>query len=85
MDTSQIDKQRITRIRTAILHYVTTHADACDSTEGIYSWWIDWQGEVESMLLTRQALEQLEAEGVMQRLKAGGRDLWRLSRNDTRG
>ncbi|MBC3933876.1 hypothetical protein H8K47_00755 [Undibacterium sp. CY7W] len=73
----------MSHILAAILEYVRIRPNACDTTEGIHNWWIDWKGEIESTILTQRALEHLEANGDMQRVTLGGRTLWRLNKGDS--
>lgn len=64
----------------AIWEYLKKYPESVDSVEGIHSWWIEWQDRVESLQITEQALELLEAQGMMEKVHVGNRLLWRRRR-----
>lgn len=64
----------------AIRAHLARQPSAADTLEGIHQWWIDWQGQMESMELTAQALERLKAAGVVECMSVGRRVIWRAAR-----
>ncbi|HZX31760.1 MAG TPA: hypothetical protein VFF03_10435 [Rhodocyclaceae bacterium] len=75
-----MDYQAIEQAAAAILNYVQQHPNSADTAEGIHAWWIDWEGRIESPLVTEQALEYLERQHLMERVSIGNRVLWRRPR-----
>lgn len=61
-ETRKIRKEEVAR---QILEYLQRHPHASDTLDGIAKWWVMEQRLSESVLIVRQALEQLEMEGVI--------------------
>ncbi len=61
----------------AIRHYLSVQPQAVDSAEGVHHWWIRWDGVPAPLEVTVAALEQLEREGELERIRFGVRELWR--------
>ena len=49
-----------------------------DTVSGIHSFWIEWPEPVPSQATTLEALERLEANGLVERIALDTRELWRL-------
>jgi hypothetical protein len=75
-----MDSQAIELAAAAILNYLQQHPNSADTAEGIHAWWIDWDGCIESPLVTERALEYLEDQHLMERVSIGNRVLWRKPR-----
>ncbi|WP_035059809.1 hypothetical protein [Andreprevotia chitinilytica] len=65
-----------------IQRYLANRPDAADTLEGIHMWWVDWPRSPECMSVTLAALEQLEADGFVERVRIAGNELWRRPRGD---
>lgn len=61
----------------AIREYLRQRPESADTLEGVHNWWIRWPGIPESPAVTGIALERLEASGEVERVRIGGRMLWR--------
>ncbi len=58
---------RVAPIADAIERYLRTHPDAADSVEGIRLWWLTGDAAGEAPEDVREALERLEAAGIVER------------------
>lgn len=76
-----MDQHIIDHAAAAIMAYLQRRPDSADTVEGIHQWWIDWQGQVEDPQVTLQALEQLEKDTQLERVRIGNRFLWRRPRS----
>ena len=56
----------VTEVEETILRYITAHPDACDSLEGICSWWLARQRQEDARRDVVAALEHLVASGRIQ-------------------
>ncbi|MGE9744228.1 hypothetical protein [Bdellovibrio bacteriovorus] len=54
---------------------------AADTLEGVHMYWIRWEGQPESIQITEVALQCLESQGVVERIKLVNHVLWRRARN----
>lgn len=61
----------------AIREYLRQRPESADTLEGVHLWWIRWPEMQESPVVTETALERLEALGEVERVRIGGRMLWR--------
>jgi len=67
-------------IADSIMQYLRNHPQAADTAEGITKFWINWPGDLFSLVLVSCSLELLESAGLIERVKIGKRTLWRLPR-----
>lgn len=58
---------RVATIADAIERYLRAHPDAADGVEGIRLWWLTGECAEESPECIREALERLEAAGIVDR------------------
>lgn len=64
---------RVTRsIADEIEHYLQRHPGAADSADGIRAWWLSPELSAAELAAVLQALEQLEARGVVVRTELKG-------------
>lgn len=77
---SNPEQSRAAFAEAAISAYLARQPSAADTIEGIHQWWIDWQGQIESIELTAQALERLKAAGVVECMPFGHTRIWRAAR-----
>ena len=63
-----------------IRSYLREHPLAADTLEGIQRWWIARQRYDESLKRLQRALEQLAAEGAVEKVQVAGRVVYRLRR-----
>jgi len=75
-----MDHQLVIHTATLIQRYIASRPQAADTLEGIHLWWIDWPQSPEALSVTLAALEHLAAAGVMERVRIGERELWRVAR-----
>lgn len=62
-----------------ILEYLEEHPEAGDTLEGIATWWVQCQQVSESVIAVRQALQQLESDGIVtERKTPSGKTLYFL-------
>jgi Fe2+ or Zn2+ uptake regulation protein len=66
------------RIRGEVLDYLRQHPHAMDSLEGIATWWLPRHEVRVGVELVARALEQLEDEGLLERVGDAERPLFRL-------
>ena len=79
--TSGQDVGSVDELAAAILRYVASCPDACDTVDGICDWWIPRQRYVDSKDDVQAALELLEANGQIDaRAGADGQILYRARR-----
>ncbi len=57
-----------------IMRYFADHPKASDSVQGIAKWWLSHQRYIEAEELVGLALEQLVAEGKIQKIRTTGSD-----------
>lgn len=57
----------VLEIASAIRDYLATHPNAADSMEGITTWWLARQRYEYAMEAVEQALQQLEASGLVRK------------------
>lgn len=68
----------VNSVADAIVAFLAAHPQAADTVEGIHQFWISYPGEVSlSVAVTLEALEQLEADGQLERVTLGQRTVWR--------
>lgn len=72
-----MDETTITTVAHAIRQYLSTRQQAADTAEGILRWWIPQCQDFATPLTVWKALEKLEAEGVIERLRYINRTVWR--------
>lgn len=77
-----MDRGLIEFAKDAIRGYLRERPGVADTLEGIHRWWIHWPAHPESQVVTEVALEQLEAEGVLERFRIGDSIVWRGRRSD---
>ncbi|MEJ8838008.1 hypothetical protein [Ramlibacter sp. AN1133] len=66
-------------LRSALLAYLATHPDACDTADGILEWWLP-ASETWSLSQVEHTLERLVQAGTLRRLPAlDGRVRYRLA------
>lgn len=66
--------------RWEILEYLRAHPGAADSLDGIVIWWLSRQRYETASEAIQEALNDLEAQGVIEAVTLGdGRRLYRLS------
>ncbi len=70
---------RVTSIANQIEGYLQKNPSAADSAEGIQRWWI--QGWEVSLDLVQQALDRLQAQGIIERTTIGGTTIYRRTRH----
>jgi hypothetical protein len=69
----------------AVLSYLADHPDAMDTLEGIAEWWIERERIRLDVLAVSRALGRLMDRGVIEKVGAGERALYRLTRGPTDG
>lgn len=68
-----------------ILLYLEAHPNACDTLDGITTWWLLRQRVIESRAAVRSALARLAAEGrVVERAAPDGTTLFAAARGGDR-
>jgi hypothetical protein len=60
----------------AIATYLAQYPGSADTAEGIHAWWL---GHACPLEIVQRALELLEMEGTVERLRVGSRFVWRLA------
>ena len=58
---------RVATIADAIERYLQAHPDAADGVEGIRLWWLTGDAAAEAPEQVREALERLQAAGIVER------------------
>lgn len=76
-----MDEQSILAVAKEIRRYLDSRPESADTVDGIHHFWINWSGLPESRLVTAAALELLLAEGVVECVRYGNRELWRRRRD----
>lgn len=72
-----MDNKLISTAVDAITSYLTARPSAADTVEGIHYYWIQWDDDPEMIAVTEAALLHLEQTGLVERTRAGNRDIWR--------
>ena len=67
-----IKGDRVAPIAEAIERYLRAHPEAADSLEGIRLWWLTGNAAEEAPECIREALERLEAAGIVDRRELPG-------------
>lgn len=62
-----MNDEELARLASEIREYLEDHPRAADSAEGVAKWWLKRQRFEQSLTKIRQALEYLEAEGVVKK------------------
>jgi hypothetical protein len=75
-----MDEKLIQFAKRAIIQHLRLHPHSADTLEGIHLWWITWPDIQESILVTAQALQQLQEENLIEMRAIGERELYRLPR-----
>lgn len=75
-----MDEQSIQHAMQAIVLHLRQHPQSADTLEGVHSWWVQWPGIQESILVTAEALRSLQTAKQVESLTVGNRELWRLAR-----
>ncbi|MDF3983649.1 hypothetical protein P3W24_12000 [Luteibacter sp. PPL201] len=57
--------------------YLAIHPRAVDTVEGIHAWWLTERVPEHTLDVTQQALELLEADGLVERHLPSHRTVWR--------
>jgi hypothetical protein len=61
------DDRSLSDIAWAIRRYLDAHPNAADSVDGIMSWWLARQRYIDTARNVQEALDQLEAHGLITR------------------
>lgn len=64
-------------LSTSIQYYLASCPENEDTLEGIHAWWTQWSSLQEPQAATLAALEDMEAEGFVERASVSGRVIWR--------
>ncbi|QDQ28497.1 hypothetical protein FNU76_20230 [Chitinimonas arctica] len=73
------DDALIQTLADAIRRYVRLRPHAADTVEGIHRWWMDWDDGEQACESTELALQWLAAQGEMECVVMGGREIWRAT------
>jgi hypothetical protein len=74
-----MDEALVSSIAVAILDYLRSHPRSADTLEGVQQCWLGSEDENPTIVLL--ALEQLETDGLVERVPVGNRLLWRKHRS----
>lgn len=67
-------------IMKSIRQYIQVRPDSADTVEGIARFWIDWQGEAQSVSIVLMVLENMRNAGELESRNVSGRTIWRAAR-----
>jgi hypothetical protein len=80
MQNGQMHEQEIRHAMRQIRHVLRGKPAAADTVQGIHAWWIEWSEPGPHWSTTEQALERLQAEGVVECVTLeDGRKVWRAA------
>ncbi|MES2126193.1 MAG: hypothetical protein V4463_02885 [Pseudomonadota bacterium] len=72
-----MDRHLLAFAETAIRQHLAARPHGADSLRGIHDWWIAWESDTH-ISYTECALKRLEADGLLECLRVGSGQLWRL-------
>lgn len=76
------DPEQVMDAAETIRRYLTQRPDAVETVEGVARWWLLRQRYEDTQALARRALEHLEREGCIERIRStGGRVMYRMTAN----
>jgi hypothetical protein len=65
----------------AIRDHLARFGNSADTLDGVHQWWIRWESFPDHISVTERALARLQASGLVECVRMGGGEIWRLRRS----
>ena len=76
-NVQQQDKNAVAR---KILAYLEKHPDACDTLEGVASWWVLEREIEDQTMIVKKVLEELTRSALIERFRKGHQVYYRIKK-----